>query len=428
MFSLKLREYARKLCITDVCHSLLTLSKWIFFSLLCGLIIGGVASIFALCLSKAISLRTSFSWLLYFLPLAGIAIAALYSLGGQTTDRGTNFVISSIRSNENIPARIAPFIFISTILTQLCGGSAGREGAALQIGGSIGNLLGKLIHINDDDRHVLIMCGMSAAFSALFGTPIAASVFSLEMISVGVMYYAALVPCILSSLIAFNLASFLGVHAEHFSIIDIPQFQIDSAAKIFLLGILCAIVSIIFCIILHETGSILKRYFKNPYVRAIFSGLLIILLAISIPDGKSYLGAGSNLIEDAIDYEIVLPCAFLIKILFTSITLGGGYKGGEIVPSFCIGATFGCFFGQLLGFAPSLCAAIGMVSVFCGVTNCPITSFLISFELFGFESSHYMILAIAVSYAMSGYYGLYADQTIVYSKHRTKFINKKINH
>lgn len=174
------------------------------------------------------------------------------------------------------------------------------------------------------------------------------------------------------------------------------------------------------------------RSFKNIHKKCLPTRnclcTVVIVFAFLLPGGKSYLGSGSNLIEQSIQEETIFPAAFLIKMLFTAVTLGGGFKGGEIVPSFCVGAAFGCFFGSLAGFAPSLCAAMGMVAVFCGVTNCPITSILIAFELFGFDSAHYMILAIAVSYAMSGYYGLYADQTIVYSKYRTKFINRKTNH
>ena len=170
-----------------------------------------------LCLEKLLQLRAAYSWLLFLLPVAGLAITALYHFCGQSNDRGTNFVIASIHANEETPARVAPLIFISTILTQLCGGSAGREGAALQIGGSLGNLLGKIVHLDDEDRHVLIMCGMSAAFAALFGTPMAAAVFSMEMVSVGVMYYSALVPCVMSALIGAHLASTFGVHAEKFN-------------------------------------------------------------------------------------------------------------------------------------------------------------------------------------------------------------------
>ena len=169
MFSPKLREFARKCYLTNIGQNLLVLIKWTGFSLLSGLLIGGVSTLFATLLGKAIQIRAAYSWLLFLLPIAGLAITALYHFCGQSNDRGTNFVIASIHANEETPARVAPLIFISTILTQLCGGSAGREGAALQIGGSLGNLLGKIVHLDDEDRHVLIMCGMSAAFAALFG-------------------------------------------------------------------------------------------------------------------------------------------------------------------------------------------------------------------------------------------------------------------
>ena len=426
MFSPKLREFARKCYLTNIGQNLLVLLKWTGFSLLSGLLIGGVSTLFATLLGKAIQLRAAYSWLLFLLPVAGLAITALYHFCGQSNDRGTNFVIASIHANEETPARVAPLIFISTILTQLCGGSAGREGAALQIGGSLGNLLGKIVHLDDEDRHVLIMCGMSAAFAALFGTPMAAAVFSMEMVSVGIMYYSALVPCVMSALIGAHLASTFGVHAEKFTIVSIPSFSIDGAAKTVLLGILCAAVSILLCIILHKVGGLLKTYIKNVYLRATVSALIVIIFAFLLPDGKSYLGSGSNLIEQSIQEETIFPAAFLIKMLFTAVTLGGGFKEGEIVPSFCV-VSFDVSL-KSMDLVSSLCAAMGMVAVFCGVTNCSITSILIAFELFGFDSAHYMILAIAVSYAMSGYYGLYADQTIVYSKYRTKFINRKTNH
>ena len=295
MFSPKLREFARKCYLTNIGQNLLVLLKWTGFSLLSGLLIGGVSTLFATLLGKAIQLRSSYSWLLFLLPVAGLAITALYHFCGQSNDRGTNFVIASIHANEETPARVAPLIFISTILTQLCGGSAGREGAALQIGGSLGNLLGKIVHLDDEDRHVLIMCGMSAAFAALFGTPMAAAVFSMEMVSVGIMYYSALVPCVMSALIGAHLASMFGVHAEKFTIVSIPSFSIDGAAKTVLLGILCAAVSILLCIILHKVGGLLKTYIKNVYLRAIVSALIVIVFAFLLPDGKSYLGSGSNL-------------------------------------------------------------------------------------------------------------------------------------
>ena len=422
MFSPKLWEFARKCYLTNIGQNLLVLLKWTGFSLLSGLLIGGVSTLFATLLGKAIQLRAAYSWLLFLLPVAGLAITALYHFCGQSNDRGTNFVIASIHANEETPARVAPLIFISTILTQLCGGSAGREGAALQIGGSLGNLLGKIVHLDDEDRHVLIMCGMSASFSALFGTPMAAAILPMEIVSVGVMYYTALVPCVISSLVAHGVAYLFGVSNQWFSIEHIPDFGILPAVQISILAVLCALVSIVFCVLLHKSEEIYRKLFQNPYIR-IFAGGCIVVILTMLVGNQNYNGTGIGIIQMCID-GTVRPEAFLLKMIFTALTLGAGYKGGEIVPSFFTGAAFGCLFGTLTGISPTLCTAVGMTAVFCGVTNCPITSLLISFELFGYDGMPYFLLAVAFSYMLSGYFGLYRSQKIVYSKYKTSYINK----
>jgi H+/Cl- antiporter ClcA len=268
----------------------------------------------------------------------------------------------------------------------------------------------------------MIMCGMSGAFSALFGTPMAAALFPLEVVSVGVMYYTALVPCVISSLVAHGIAVSFGVVNELFLIDEIPEFGAIPAIQISVLAILCALVSILFCVALHQTEFLYKVFFKNPYLRAFVGGCIVVLLTVLVGT-QDYNGTGVQIIEKCIDGS-VRPEAFLVKILFTALTLGAGYKGGEIVPSFFIGAAFGCLFGNLIGFSPTLCTAVGMTSVFCGVTNSPITSLLISFELFGYDGMPYFLLAISFSYMLSGYFGLYRSQRIVYSKYKTDYINK----
>lgn len=400
-----------------------TSGKWVLFSILSGLFVGGVGTLFYFGMSVVTLMRTKNPWLLFLLPVAGLVIVGCYRLLHDEKDTGTNLVLSAIHSDENLPLRMAPLIFISTLLTHLFGGSAGREGAALQLGGSIGNGLGKLFRFDEKDKHIMIMCGMSAAFSALFGTPMAAAVFSMEVVSVGVMYYAALVPCVISSLVAYAVARFFGVAPELFLLKNIPALQISSAVKISVLAVLCAGVSILFCILLHQSEHIYKKLFQNPYIRIFAGGCIIIVLTLLVGD-QTYNGAGMNVIEQCIEGS-VRPEAFLLKMIFTALTLGAGYKGGEIVPSFFTGATFGCLFGNLLGFSPSLCAAVGMTAVFCGVTNCPITSLLISFELFGYDGMPYFLLAVAFSYMLSGYYGLYSSQKIIYSKYKTNYINRK---
>lgn len=387
-----------------------------------GLIIGGIGSLFALCMTEATGLRSRYPQIMFFMPIGGLVIVFLYRLFKEQNDRGTNMVIASIHAEGEIPGKMAPMIFVSTIITHLVGGSAGREGAALQIGGSLGAVMGRIFKMTDTDRRVLVMCGMSAVFSAGFGTPLAAAIFAMEIGSVGVMYYAALVPCTISSLTAWKLASFAGVEYDSFAKAVFPELSISSILFIVLLGVLCAAISVIFCITLHKTNSAMRKYLKNPYIRIVAASCTLIAISL-ILGNQNFLGAGVPMIENALEGNCVWY-AFILKIICTAITIESGFKGGEIVPSFFIGATFGCIFGHIIGFSPELCAAVGMVSIFCGVTNCPLTSLLIAFELFGFQQPAYILVGVSVSYMLSGYYGLYHDQRIVYSKYETKYINR----
>lgn len=399
--------------------------RWILFAVLSGIVIGFVGTAFYYGMQAVTGIRMAHPWLIFLLPAGGLAIVGLYHLLHDEKDTGTNLVLSAIHSNDNIPLRMAPLIFISTLITHLFGGSAGREGAALQLGGSIGNSLGKLFRFDDKDQHIMIMCGMSASFSALFGTPMAAAIFSMEVVSVGIMHYAALVPCVIAALISHGIAGYFGIAPESFDLGILPAFNPKSAIIIGILAVFCAFLSMLFCIILHETEHLYKRFFKNPYLRAVVGGAIVIALTLLVGN-QDYNGTGMNVIEQCIEGN-VFPLAFLLKMIFTAATLGAGYKGGEIVPSFFIGASFGCLFGNLIGFSPALCAAVGMGAVFCGVTNSPITSLLICFELFGFSGMPYYLIAIALSYMMSGYYGLYSSQKIIYSKYKTEYINRKTN-
>lgn len=397
--------------------------RWMILAAITGFIVGAVGILFVKGLGQANLFRSEHPEIILGLPLAGLAIVFLYKISHYENDKGTNLVISTLHAETQIPFRMAPLIFISTITTHLFGGSAGREGAALQLGGSIGNQLGRWFRLDEEDTELIVMCGMSAAFSAIFGTPLASVIFAMEVGSIGLMHYAAFVPCMFASLIASEFATWAGVHAEAFTITESVNFALIPALKIVLLGICCAIISMLFCQLLHMSGHLLKKYIPNAYVRIFVAGLAIIGLTIVL-NTSAYSGAGVNLIEEAFGGHSP-KMAFLWKMIFTAITLGAGFKGGEIVPSFTIGATFGCLFGSLLGLSPSLCAAVAMVSVFCGVTNCPISSLLIGFELFGFGSMKYLLIGVAISYMLSGYTGLYSEQTIVNSKFKVKAINIK---
>lgn len=405
-----------------LCRDVWNMVKWIGLAVITACIVGPISCLFSYTLGMVTSARNANEWLFYLLPLAGLLIVFLYDKLGQE-DRGTNQIFSTIRSRDEVKFRAAPMVFVATALTHLTGGSAGREGAALQLGGSIGNQLAKWIYLDEEDRHVLVMCGMSAAFAAVFGTPMAAAVFAMEVISVGIMYYSALLPCIVSALIASNLAAVLGIHAEAFHIADIPAFTIETAFRIGIVGIGCGAAGTLFCIVLREVGKFYGKYFKNKYVRVIAASLLVIGIT-KLLGTNEFMGAGTELIVRAVEEGQTEPLAFFWKILLTALTMKAGFKGGEIVPSFCIGATFGCLLGQILGISPTICAASGMAAVFCSVTNCPLTSILIAFELFGYEGVSYFLIAIAISYAISGNYSLYKSQTILYSKYKAKYVNE----
>ena len=403
-----------------------TFIKWLILSIITGVIVGGISTLFARALGSVTHFREYNKWTFFLLPVMGILIVFLYQKIG-TDDRGTNQVLSTIRSQDDIPMHSAPLIFISTILTHFAGGSAGREGAAIQLGGSIGNQLGRWVHLDEEDKHIIVMCGMCAAFSAVFGTPMAASVFAMEVISVGVMYYAALFPCVIASLIASNFSANLGVHPETFHVADIPDFTVITAGKIGLVAIGCGAVSVLFCILLTKIGTLYETKLPNPYIRIVAASAVIIGITCLLGT-SDYMGSGAVLIERAVENGKTGTFSFFWKMLLTALTMKAGFRGGEIVPAFSVGASFGCMMGHLLGISPSVCAAAGMVAVFCGVTNCPITSVLIAFEIFGFEGSSYYLIAVAISYAVSGYYGLYKDQTIVYSKYKAKYVNRHTKH
>ena len=395
-------------------HNMKILLKWLFISITTGLIVGLFSVAFAHCMNYVTNFREAHVYIHAALPLAGLLIVALYKICKKENEKGTNLVLSSISEEDDIPVTMAPLIFISTVTTHLFGGSAGREGAALQLGGSIANSYGKVFKLNKADKKVIIMCGMSAAFAALFGTPMAAAIFSLEVVSTGIMYYGALLPAIFSALVASRFAAGMGIHPEAFHVTEVPEFSVVSCGKVTAIAVICAVVSILFCYSLRKIKGLLKDKFENAYVRVVVGALIVILLNLALQT-TDYMGAGVHVIERALEGNVVWY-AFLLKILITSITLGAGFKGGEIVPTLFIGATLGSTLGGLFGMSQSMCGALGMTALFCGVTNCPITSLLISFELFGYKGVEYFLIAVAISYLMSGYTGLYGKQQMMYSK------------
>ena len=395
-----------------------TLLKWMVLGGVIGLVGGIIGSLFHIGVDTATQVRLAHPWVLYLMPVGGLAIVGLYRLT-KTEGKGTNDIIASVHFGEQVPGLLVPVIFVSTVITHLCGGSAGREGAALQIGGGIGYQAGRLLRLGEKDLPLATLCGMSGVFAALFGTPLTATVFALEVISVGVLYYAGLVPCLTAALTGYLVSVLMGVPPTRFTV-TVPGLEVRTMLLVMVLALLCAVVSILFCRGLHGVEHLLKRTLKNPYLRVGVGAA--VLIGLTLLTNGDYNGAGMEVIGRAIAGQAD-PWAWVWKLLFTAITIGCGFKGGEVVPSFFVGAAFGCVAAGWLGLPAGFGAAMGLVSVFCGAVNCPLASIILSVELFGSGDLLYFAMACSISYLISGYCGLYSSQTILYSKLRAEFIN-----
>lgn len=400
----------------------LSFLNWTLLAAITGGLGGLIGAGFRWAVNYATGLREQNPWLCYLLPVGGVAIAFLYRVTKLSGHADTNLIINSVRTDSRVPILLAPVIFLSTVMTHLFGGSAGREGAALQLGGCIGSFIGRAARLNEKDMHMAVMCGMSGLFSALFGTPLTAAVFAMEVISVGIIYYSAFLPCIVSALTAYAVTLYFGQEPTAYTLSGVPGLTALGLLTVALIGIAAALVSIVFCLALEKTHSLAAKYLSNEYLRTIAGGAVIALLTLVI--GTRYNGIGGGVIASAVEKGEALPYDFVLKILFTVITIGFGYKGGEIIPTFFIGATMGAALGPLVGLPATFAAAVGMVALFCAVVNCPIASILLSIELFGSGGLIFFAVAVCVSYMLSGYYGLYSGQKIMYSKRRARYINK----
>ena len=396
---------------------------WLVLAAAVGLVCGGVGTAFHLSVEAVTELRGEHGWILWLLPLAGLVIVALYK-GTRCEGMGTNNVIRAVQSGEAVSPLLVPAIFLGTVLTHLCGGSAGREGAALQMGGSIGYNVGRLFRLSDHDRRTATVCGMAAFFSALFGTPLAATLFAMMVEDVGLTFSVAFVPGFLAALVAYGVSLACGISPTRFALADAPALTADAVLKVMVLGAACAVVSRLFCGLLHFTEHELPKRLPDPWVRVAVGGMAVVALSYLMGVGR-YNGAGMGVIAAAVEQGEALPWDFLCKALLTAVTLASGFKGGEVVPSFYIGATFGCAVGPLLGLPAGFGAAVGLVAVFCGATNTLIPSILMAYELFQGEGLELVALGCGVCYMLSGYHGLYSSQTFVTEKWASEYHEKK---
>lgn len=393
-----------------------TFVKWIVLGGIVGVLSGTASAFFLRSLDYVTEVRMDRPWLLYLLPLGGAFVSYLYMRYGKNSAKGNNLILEQIQEgNETIPLRMAPLVLFGTLVTHLFGGSAGREGTAVQMGGSLAESFGKWIKIGPLDRKILLMCGISGGFGSIFGTPLAGTLFGLEVIAIGLISHKALLPCFTASFVGDLVTTRVwGVHHIHYEVSAFPVLGLSVVLKVILASILFAFASILFSELTHFLKRTFTRLFTNPVIKSAVGGLIIIVL-VYIVGSRDYLGLGIPLITDSFQAD-VSPFAFLWKLIFTSFTLGTGFQGGEVTPLFAIGATLGNALAGILQLYGPFLASLGFIAVFCGATNTPIACFLMGIELFGSEGAIYMFIACLVSYIFSGHTGIYTSQRIGISK------------
>ena len=388
--------------------------KWAVLGVLMGTIGGLLGAVFHHALHFVTHLRQEHTWLVLLLPIGGLLSVAWYRLLKLKKNRGTNEIIDAVLGGEELRPQIAPGIFGAAMLTHLFGGSAGREGAALQLDGSVASIMSKLLKLDRRDRRMLVMAGMSSVFAGLFGTPLTAALFCMEFESVGTIFSPALLPCYLAAFTASSVSAQLGVHAEGVAITTFYNLDPGVALSCGVLAILISLVGIAMCRVFHEAEHLAAHHIKNPWVRIFAGGVLIAAMTMAVGDHR-FNGAGMDMALGAIAGNGEWYY-FLVKMLFTAVTLAAGFKGGEIVPTFCIGATFGLLAGGWLGMEPEIAAALGLVGLFCCATNSPLASIVLSVEMFGSTNLHLFALVCVICFVMSGQTGLYSSQINQFDK------------
>lgn len=388
--------------------------NWSFLASIIGIVGGLLGAVFHHVLHFVTHVRGEHTWLIFLLPVGGLVTVAIYRLFHMQANKGTNEIIESTLDGHPVSPMVAPSIFLATSITHLFGGSAGREGAALQLGGSMASALAKWFDLKEDNRKVLIMAGMSAVFAGLFGTPLTAALFCMEFESVGTMLSPALLPCFLAAFIASRVSGLLGVHAETYILTEAFQLTLMNCWQYLILGVLVSLLGIAMCWLFHQAEHFAAHHLPNPFIRIAVGGVIVTAMTLLVGDHR-FNGAGMDLATKAVGGEADWY-SFLLKMLFTAVTLSAGFKGGEIVPTFCIGATFGCVLGGLLGLDAGMAAALGLVGLFCCATNSPFASIMLSIEMFGGTNLYLFAFISVICFVLSGNSSLYSSQIIQYSK------------
>jgi len=410
-------------------------AKWAAISLPLGVVVGSAVAAFLWSLDRATALRLEHPWLLWLLPLAGGGIGWLSATVGRSVERGNNLILEEIHEpGGGVPLRMAPLILFTTVLTHLCGGSAGREGTAVQMGGGLaGGLARWLPGLSRADIPTLLMAGVAAGFGGVFGTPVAGMVFALEVLAIGRMRYGALLPCLGAALSAHWTCTAWGIGHTNYPVTWLgpahggpglapldPVLLAWAAAG----GVAFGLTSRLFAAAIHGAQRGFHRLVDQPVLRPVLGGMIVILLA-TLFDTRDYLGLGVTnpdpaavTIVSAFEPGGARPGSWLAKILFTAVTLGSGFKGGEVTPLFFVGATLGNALASLAGLPVDLFAALGFVAVFAGAANTPLACTVMAVELFGGAGIAYHAVACVIAYLTSGHHGIYRAQRLDTPKHR----------
>ncbi len=402
--------------ITDLRHTLRYLLRWVPIAALAGVLGGSASALLLWSLNVATATREAHRWLIALLPLAGLAVGCLYRYLGTAVEAGNNLILDEIHDPQRtIPLRMTPLILIGTFMTHLFGGSAGREGTAIQTGASLADQLAKPFGLHGPDRRILLMCGISAGFASVFGTPLAGAIFGLEVLAVGTLSYAALLPCVVAAFAGDLTTSAWGIHHTIYRVTETPALGVRGLTCAAFAGMIFGLAAMAFAKTTHAVGALFKQHIAWAPLRPFTGGVLVASGVFALGTTK-YIGLGVPTILAAFDGREP-PFQFAWKFLFTVVTLGAGFKGGEVTPLFFIGATLGNALSAVLPLPPSLLAGMGFVAVFAGAANTPIASTLMAVELFGAEAGAYAAVACVFSYLLSGDAGIYGSQRRGLSKH-----------
>ena len=380
-----------------------------------GILMGGVSALFLKLLELVTYTREQHPFLIAFLPATGMLTAFVYHRFGKNSQRGNNLIIDSIHRQACVPLRMAALTFAFTILTHLTGGSVGREGTAVQVGGTLANKLGGFSRLNEKAKSILVMAGISAGFGSVFGTPLAGAFFGMEMCFVGKLSYEAMLPCFIASFTANGITHLTGVTHTAYAIQVLPEMSLYNIAVVIAASCIFGFVGRLFAVSVHSIKGLYAKMIKRPVLRA-FAGSLAVLAAMLACNAVKYGGLSTWMISAGFQGEASLLDPVL-KSVMTVLSLGAGFQGGEVTPLFDIGASLGGFIGRIAHIEPSLLAALGLIAVFGCATNTPLATIMLGIELFGTGGIPYYIAAALISYYISGHNGIYASQLIAVSKY-----------